>query len=276
MKQVLFLFTALLLIMQLASADMGAYPSQFLSNGQFTGQLVVGNDAPATDTLAAIEVSGAIQQQSSSQIRASTEDEYDKTKSAIAIGQPCKNKAVADIMGTSSCDIGLEDGQGYIKLIEKDGLAKLVVTGKTAVDTRKAARVLAKYGTYQFTGNDIIVTGTLDAPQVASSQNILVISKNPMPECSVDSDCKPSEYCSSGKCTDLGCPEGTEAQNHDCTTKAKPASPASEEKATAKAESQPQEKAAATASNVTSESHKPSESRSFFSRILSFFKNLFR
>lgn len=65
-------------------------------------------------------------------------------------------------------------------------------------------------------GNEIIVTGTLEAPQVATLENSLAIAKSSAPGCIKDSDCKSSEYCSFGSCTGLGCPEGTEAESHDC------------------------------------------------------------
>ena len=273
MKKQLFLAIILfaLSITIVAAEDLADYPKSFLSQGSFNGQIIVGNSAPATDVLAAIEISNSLQQLSESQMRSSTEDEFDPAKNSILIGLPCQNKAISSILGTGSCDIGLANNTGYIRLVEKNGAIYLIVTGKTAADTRKAARALAQYRLHAFLGNDMLVSGTLESPQLQRLTEPFKIQSRP--ECNADSDCPEDKWCSTGKCSALDCPAGVKAMKHDCIQKKQAAmneTPAKESPAPAAAGSIP----APQQQPPLEKQAKPS--KGFFARILGFFKSILK
>ncbi len=281
MKKSLFLAMLLFSLLSIAvtAADLDMYPMPFVSGGSFTAQIIVGSAAPSSDVLAATEIAVSLQQKSNTRITAQMDDEFDKWKNGILIGLPCQNTAVASILGTKDCDIGLANSTGYLKLAKKDGQTFLIVTGKTPADTRKAARLLAKSSVHTLSGTEVVVTGTLDNPKAGEATQQLY-PENQQLGCKLDSDCKSTEYCSFGSCTDLGCPEGTTAQGHDCITTAgetvekqkTPEQPATEKAAEAKAtSSQPESKSAEKPAGEPAEK-KPS----LFTRIISFFRNIFR
>lgn len=279
--RLLSLFAALLVLSMNATAlDLNEYPQPFISGGSFAGQIVVGGDnAPATDVLAATEIAVSLQQKALRKITASTESEFANVTNSILIGLPCQNSAVAYALGTSSCDIGLEQGNGFIRLMEKDGKTFLVVTGKTAADTRKAARVIAKHSNYSLSGNEVMVTGTLDNPLVKKAERPLEISKEVASTastgCVKDDDCNDDKWCMAGKCTALGCPEGAEAKNHDCIEAKKAVEPEPEAEPENTKE-RPETKNAEATNTVQEQPQKEQEKPGFFSRIFDFFKSLFR
>ncbi len=280
MKLVLPLILMLLLGAAIAAAaDLGNYPSMFFSGESFDAQIIVGSSAPATDTLAASEVAVSLQQSSSTRISAGLDAEYDSSKDAILIGLPCQNTAVAAVMGTNSCDLGLQDGSGYLKLTVKNSHNYLIVTGKTAADTRKAARLLAKYEQYNLSGTEMIVTGTLEIP-VAQKLGQPLLSQSATSQipsagsCSTDKDCPEDNWCLTGNCADLGCPAGTTAQNHDCIS-AKVAGPTTAEKNdTPQVQQQKQQSTAATGKEPAKEAQ-AFPKKGFFTGIIAFFKSIF-
>ncbi|MEK6854202.1 MAG: hypothetical protein AABX60_02615, partial [Nanoarchaeota archaeon] len=164
-KTAILLLIALLLTTSTAAIDLETYPMPFVSGSSFTAQIVIGGEAPSTDVLAATDIAVSLQQRSNTKISAQTDDEFDIWKNGILIGLPCHNTAIAQVLGTKDCDIGLANGTGYLKLVERDGQTFLIVTGKTPADTRKAARLLAQSKNNAFSGTDVLVTGTLDKPQ---------------------------------------------------------------------------------------------------------------
>lgn len=277
-KTAVLLLPILLIAISSAAADLDAYPMPFISGGSFTAQIIVGAAATSTDVLAATDIAVSLQQRSNTRISAQMDDEFDKSKNGILIGLPCQNTAVASVLGTKECDIGLANGTGYLKLVEKDGQTFLIVTGKTAADTRKAARLLAKSGNHAFSGTEVLVTGTLDNPQAGKSEQPVQIQPETLQAgCKADADCAESEYCLAGKCKGLGCPEGTTAQGHDCiSTKKTVVEKAKEAQETA--QNPELTKQASTGDNAT---EKPSPGNhekkpGFFIRLLSFFREIFK
>ncbi len=271
----LFAFALIFSGIAFASADLADYPKQFFSSSEsFNGQLIVGNTGPATDVIATQEISETLQQKSSTVILAGTEDEFDQNRSAILVGLPCQNKAVAIVLGVDSCDFGLSDGQGYLKIIERNGAAQVIVSGKSAADIRKAARVLAKYKEYALRGSEMIVTGTLESPQISNPvEQIKPVQKA---ECMDDTGCPNDKWCNTGKCYDLGCPEGTIAKNHDCFELPKEAvtPPVSQpENALTRASDYTAKDESEKVAQVASRS---SGSQGILSKIISFFKSIFR
>lgn len=274
MKNLPLLVAAFLVLsMAVAALDLNEYPQPFVSGGSFAGQIVVGGDkAPATDVLAATEIAVNLQQQTSGKITAATEDEFANLTGSILIGLPCQNSAVAYALGTNSCDLGLPENTGYIKLASKEGKTFLIVTGKIAADTRKAARALAKHGDYELSGTDIFITGTLESPKVQIlAQPLNIPAQPPEPQCKADADCLQDEWCLAGKCSGLGCPDGTEAMNHDCMKRADTPT------ITERPETQPPSPPNANLPPTPAAEPAPTEpeKRSFFAKIMAFFKSIF-
>ncbi len=77
----------------------------------------------------------------------------------IVIGNPCTNGMVAEALKAKSCsieDLGLEEGEALIQLINHRRTSTLVIAG----DAEKAAAVLANYRLYPLKGDKVIVSGT--------------------------------------------------------------------------------------------------------------------
>lgn len=283
MKKNLFLAMLLssLLSIAVTAADLDMYPMPFVSGGNFTAQIIIGGAAPSSDAIAALEISTSLQQKSNTRFTAGLDDEFNVWKNGILIGLPCHNTAIAKVLGTNNCDIGLANGTGYLKLVEKDGQTFLIVTGKTPADTRKAARLLAKSGVHSLSGTEVTVTGALDSPEAEkAAQSLRTQPEIPQAGCKTDDECPESEYCLAETCKGLGCPEGTKAQNHDCvaaTEKTAEKGKAQEQPTPAKAA-----EASATAAQLESKAEeqpilKTSGKRpGFFASIISFFRNIFR
>ena len=82
----------------------------------------------------------------------------------IVVGGPCANSIAAALMGNPpDCAAGFTAGQAMIKLFEQStGKVSLLVAGYSALDTRRASRVLAKYKDYAtgLVGTSVTVKGT--------------------------------------------------------------------------------------------------------------------
>lgn len=78
----------------------------------------------------------------------------------IAVGGPCANSVVAELMGEpANCmDMGIKSGQALIKLFENGNYVALVVAGQDAMDTRLAAQIVANWEDYDLSGNEMIAT----------------------------------------------------------------------------------------------------------------------
>ena len=86
-----------------------------------------------------------------------------KSKNVILVGGPCANTATAEIMGSDpvDCGAGFEPGKAKIKLYTNSGNVAMVVAGYSAMDTRRASKVVAQHGNYDnFAGAEVEVTGT--------------------------------------------------------------------------------------------------------------------
>lgn len=87
-------------------------------------------------------------------------------QNVIAVGGPCANTVAAELMGNpANCADGFTAGKGMVKLVEHaNGNVGMVVAGYSAMDTRRAARVLANYASWQdagkLAGMEVEVSGT--------------------------------------------------------------------------------------------------------------------
>ena len=60
-----------------------------------------------------------------------------------------------------TCDgWSFQEGEAAVKLVDNGDKVALLIAGTSADDTRRAAKALANYGDYSFTGTEALVTGT--------------------------------------------------------------------------------------------------------------------
>jgi hypothetical protein len=87
-------------------------------------------------------------------------------QNTILVGGPCANPMASEAMGNpADCTEGFEEGKAMIKLFEQtNGNVALLVAGYSAMDTRRAARVIADYETWQEAGKlkgmEVEIAGT--------------------------------------------------------------------------------------------------------------------
>jgi len=78
----------------------------------------------------------------------------------IAIGNPCDNPVVDNFI---SCEAWpLSEGQAMIQLFDNGNNLALVAAGSTEEDIKMAAKVLANFDDYDFSGDEVCVIGTPD------------------------------------------------------------------------------------------------------------------
>ncbi len=80
----------------------------------------------------------------------------------IVVGGPCANDAVTAVPGFGMTCEGwsLKEGEGLIKLAANGNKVALLIAGTNALDTRRAAKVLANYKDYTLSGTEALVKGT--------------------------------------------------------------------------------------------------------------------
>ena len=257
MKQIMALVMFLILAVT-AQADLSDYPDEFISGGRLAGQIVVGEFAPSTDALAATDIALSLSSETGP-LTAYMDSEF-TGRGGILIGLPCQNSAVAQVLETKTCNLGLSAGEGWIKHAEKDGVNYIIVSGATSADTRKAARLLSQYQNAEFFGDEARIGGTLDSPYILDAPALAIPEEEP--ECTLNSDCADNEKCSEESCTALECSEGFEATAHECKEVSVPA-----EEETQVNEIEEQE--------TTADEETPEERENFVQKILAFFRSIF-
>jgi len=96
-----------------------------------------------------------------SAVKLDTEVSNVETKNIVAVGGPCANAVVAELMGNpADCGsaLGIESGQALIKLFENGDYVALVVAGQDAMDTRLAAQILSNWEDYDLSGSEMVAT----------------------------------------------------------------------------------------------------------------------
>ena len=81
---------------------------------------------------------------------------------SVLVGGPCANAVTAELMGNPEvCTEGFVEGKAMIRAIEHaNGNVAIIVAGMTALDTRRAAKVLARWDDYNLAGTEVEVSGT--------------------------------------------------------------------------------------------------------------------
>jgi hypothetical protein len=78
----------------------------------------------------------------------------------ILVGGPCANDLVESVFDMTCDGWAYETGEAVVKLAENGDNVALLVAGSSADDTRRAARAVANYGDYDFSGAEVMVTGS--------------------------------------------------------------------------------------------------------------------
>ncbi|MSR86361.1 hypothetical protein EXS74_03115 [Candidatus Woesearchaeota archaeon] len=87
----------------------------------------------------------------------------------ILVGGPCANSLVEDLFGYSCDGWSFEEGEAVVKLVANGEKVAMLVAGTTADDTRRAAKAVANYEDYTFSGTEALVSGTSDTDIDVSS-----------------------------------------------------------------------------------------------------------
>lgn len=162
MKYIHILVIALLIIPSSLAYTIKDYPEMFVKNNRLEVKLVVGDVAVASDTIGAVEIATSLQVNPTTNkvfrgIKAVLASEiYDvKSENIIAIGGPCANGVTAELMGYPAvCYGAIPSNTGIIRLYKFSNHFSLVVAGSSAMDTRRACRVLANYFDYNLPSSD--------------------------------------------------------------------------------------------------------------------------
>jgi hypothetical protein len=96
-----------------------------------------------------------------SAVKLDTEISSATSRNIVAVGGPCANSVVAELMGNPSdcvAAMGIESGQALIKLFENGDYVALVVAGMDAMDTRLASQIVAGWEDYDLSGDEMIAT----------------------------------------------------------------------------------------------------------------------
>ena len=78
----------------------------------------------------------------------------------ILVGGPCANALVEDLFDMTCEGWAYAEGEAVIKLAENGDNVALLVAGTSGEDTRRAAKALLSYSDYDFSGSEVIVSGT--------------------------------------------------------------------------------------------------------------------
>lgn len=190
-----------------SQGDLRDYPYMFISNGIFDGYIVVGDNAPASDVVAATDIMNSLNTKlyasvtadetlaKENVVRLASEISDPFNQNLISVGNACDNKITKKLLGIdfekeemkvsnediwvqqgipervsddNSCTVGLREGLGKIELYVYNGKKQIVVYGNSAEDTRKAAYVLANWNKYKLSGSAVCVSGTKDNPSIVS------------------------------------------------------------------------------------------------------------
>tara|TARA_B100002003_G_C14107417_1_gene532661 strand:- start:176 stop:1501 length:1326 start_codon:yes stop_codon:yes gene_type:complete len=165
MKKILLILGLLFFILStnVLAYDLGDYPSPFMDD--LANSIVsVGDSSPASDVVAAVDIQNSISDQLKVEIAA--EVMKDRNKNIISIGNPCNNHLATLISDETECHFNLEPNQATIRSYEFNNFVHILVIGYSDLDTRRAAKVLAKYQDYGLKGNEVCILGSFREPQV--------------------------------------------------------------------------------------------------------------
>lgn len=179
------------------SADLAYYPSPYIigDNQPSNLRIVVGDTAPASDTLAAVDISVGL---TGKNIITSLVSEITNPEdyNLILIGSSKNNRLIKNYLSGTN----LAENWGYSKdeglIISKpngDNTALLIVTGVSDVAIRYAAKVLANYKDYNLEGDQCLVSVKGETTQEEYIEPSIPEQQSESPSCIINGICEP-EY----------------------------------------------------------------------------------
>ncbi|MBW3004408.1 hypothetical protein KY310_01080 [Candidatus Woesearchaeota archaeon] len=175
--------------------DLSNYPELFIKGRSLNGNFVVGDQAPADDVIAAIDISVSFQKYGVSKtggaMLASEISNYNRN--IISVGRPCDNAVTAQILRANGisdydfdCSYGLKPGQAVVYLFDYNGYAHMLVFGYSRLETRQMARALTFQklkGTRQWI---TFSEGTMPQPEEQPEDRVEPELVRDIPECQKD------------------------------------------------------------------------------------------
>lgn len=226
MKKIFLLIIPILILSVFVLAedktiDLAEFPYPFVKDTL----LFVGEKAPASDSLAAVDVATMLQYESSSNaiditthIDSEFKEQDFQNYNIIAFGNPCDNKIIEKITPEYSCEKWhFNEGQAIMKLTNKFEKAAMIVSGTIELDTRRAAKVLQKYKDYSLKGQEVCVSGSslqdINVKEGACTKIFSPVCGNgkcePSERNTCEKDCpKEQENCQIGEKQYYNCPDG--------------------------------------------------------------------
>jgi len=78
----------------------------------------------------------------------------------ILVGGPCANALVEDLFDMTCDGWAFQEGEAVVKVIDNGDNVAMLVAGTTGDDTRRAALAVKNYADYEFSGSEVVVSGT--------------------------------------------------------------------------------------------------------------------
>ncbi len=157
--------------------ELNNYPALFLQDKNFNGYIVVGENAKASDVLAATDIviglANAGYKFPSSITKLTQEITKLKDSNLILVGGPCVNSLTANFMNSfGECTEGFNPGKAKIMLYENGEKIALVVAGYSGEDTRAAGKILENFATYKLSGK------SAEVERGGSLSEVSIVQKN--------------------------------------------------------------------------------------------------
>ncbi len=149
------------------TSDLKQFPYPFVIDNIYKDTILfVGANAPASDTLAMVDVATMLQSKSKEPVQPTTKLDSEFMESQlgkyniIAFGNSCDNTLIGKFAPEYSCGkMKLKEGHAVIKYTNKFDKGVIIVSGATQFDTRRAAKVLANYDEYSLKEEEVCVIG---------------------------------------------------------------------------------------------------------------------
>ncbi len=172
-KIIIGIFAMVLMSCIAGAADLGDFPGMFIEDIGANVIVVVGKSAKAEDVLGAIDIVASLQYELNKEMGTNKkidvarfdtdvlkQDPALEMNNYITVGGPCINSVSARFMRyPDNCMEGFELGKAMVKLYELgNGHTGMMVAGATALDTKRAAYVVANHEDYEFEGTEMSVS----------------------------------------------------------------------------------------------------------------------
>ena len=204
MKKLVIIFLSLLLLSQTVFAAVDSI-YEYLQRVDDGYEIVLGAKAKGGDSLAAIDVAIGIKKYNarSPDLETVIETEIPASEPKILIGNPCDNSLVP-----ISCEAWpYRKGEAIISIVGED----LLIAGSTTDDTRRAAKVIGRYKSYD------ILKETTSIVVTADGFGRINVTKEKPPKEVVCGDgfCEYGERLCFSDCADLTCADVCLEEGYD-------------------------------------------------------------